>query len=54
MNSSFEKFKEFYAEPLRQFLSEVDPLGDFGYPYGIFLSHPLPEYDKAAKKIFYV
>ena len=54
MSNSFALFKEYYFEPLRQFLSEVAPLGDFGYPYGIFLSHPLPEYDKAAKKIFYV
>ena len=54
MDSSFERFKAFYEEPLRQFLEEIDPLGDFGYPYGIFLSHPLPEYDLAKKKVFYI
>lgn len=54
MPSSFERYKAFYVEPFSQFLSEVDSLGDFGYPYGIFFSHPLPEYDIAQKKVFYI
>ena len=54
MSTSFERYKDFYAESLRQFLSEVDPLGDFGYPFGVFFSHPLPEYDEAKRKVFYI
>ncbi len=54
MSRSIERFKDFYTNPFRQFLAKIDPLGDFGYPYGVFLSHPLPEYDDAQKKVFYI
>jgi len=54
MASAFDKYKEFYLKPFTEFLAEIEPMGDFGYPYGLFFSHPLPEYDSSRIKVFYV
>lgn len=49
-----EKYREYYTHKLPGFLSEIEPLGDFGYPWGLFLSHPLPEYGASGPKVFYI
>lgn len=54
MLTSWDKYREYYRHRLPDFLSEIDSFGDIGYPYGVFLSHPLPEYDNAKKKVFYI
>ena len=49
-----KKYKEYYLKTLPPFLDEIESLGDFGLPSGLFLSHPLPDYGRTGPKVFYI